>query len=297
MEAPMPNLLDGILGAEDMVEADDDGSSSSESDGSGAEDMEDAEADDNSSDDSSDDSDDDSESDGGSESDGSGGGNAFELSCLGCSALVTRRGALVRLIADTTSMYSTDLVTTGMEDRGRVHTHQSCGCQCRSIFCAQCHRMLGYHVLEPCQDCREGGNNGHYYMFVPGNVRGRLRALPSRAPDWTTRWMESDELGAFEPRAFRRSSSDAVFLSPEPEVQECTCAVCLDILEDPLTLPCGHTFCRICASRAVDLQRCWCARPPEHRSILYTLPSCLCACPSTRRSRTRRVALRLLQPA
>jgi hypothetical protein len=189
--------------------------------------------------------------------------DVYELFCAKCCALVTRRGSRVRLIADEASeMFSTDLVTTGMEDRGRVRTHDACDCEIRDIFCACCRTVLGYHVLEPCWTCSEGGNNGHYYMFVPGNVRGHRRAMPSIAPDWSTNWTRWDSIGAFEPRDVRRSIDRAVFISDEDEVRECTCAVCLDILEQPLTLPCGHTFCRVCASRAVDLQRCWCEIAP-----------------------------------
>jgi hypothetical protein len=187
------------------------------------------------------------------------GGPVYELFCAGCTALVTRRGSRVRLIADAAAeMYSTDLVTAGMEDRGRVRAHEACECEIRDIFCACCRRVLGYHVLEPCLGCSEGGNNGHYYMFVPGNVLGQRRALPSIAPDWSTQWARWDSIGAFEARDVRRSIDRVVFISSEEEVQECTCPVCLDILEQPVTLPCGHTFCRVCASRAVDLQRCWC---------------------------------------
>lgn len=194
-----------------------------------------------------------------SDSEVSGDGPVYELFCVGCSAMVTQRGVRVRLIADAAAeMYSTDLVTAGMEDRGRVRAHEACDCEIRDIFCACCRRVLGYHVLQPCLGCSEGGNNGHYYMFVPGNVIGYRRALPPVAPGWSTQWARWDSIGAFEPRDARRSIDRAVFISEEEEVQECTCPICLDILEQPLTLPCGHTFCRVCTSRAVDLQRCWC---------------------------------------
>ena len=193
-------------------------------------------------------------------------GGVWELSCDKCSGPVTRRGTRVRLIADgVTSMFSTDLISNHMEDRGRLRSHEACACEIRDIFCAHCRASLGYHVLEPCRDCLEGGNNGHFYMFLPGNVVGSRRAgvstgsgPPSGPPecDWATEWVTWDEIGAFEPRPSHRRTDRAVFLSPPEEVSDCTCAVCFEIMEDPVALPCGHTFCRVCASRAVDLQRC-----------------------------------------
>ena len=194
-------------------------------------------------------------------------GGVWELSCAHCSGPVTRRGCRVRLIADgVTAMFSTDLVTNHMEDRGRLRTHEACPCEIRDIFCAHCRTSLGYHVLEPCRDCLEGGNNGHFYMFLPGNVSGERRAgistgsgPPSGPPEcaWATEWVSWDEIGAFEPRPSHHRTERAVFLSPQEEVADCTCAVCFEIMENPVALPCGHTFCRVCAGRAVDLQRCW----------------------------------------
>ncbi|XP_051783789.1 E3 ubiquitin/ISG15 ligase TRIM25-like isoform X3 [Erpetoichthys calabaricus] len=54
---------------------------------------------------------------------------------------------------------------------------------------------------------------------------------------------------------------------------EFTCSVCLDTLTDPVTIPCGHSFCLKC------LTDCW-------------GQSQLCSCPQCRHNFTRRPALR-----
>ncbi|XP_073714970.1 E3 ubiquitin-protein ligase TRIM39-like isoform X2 [Misgurnus anguillicaudatus] len=52
-------------------------------------------------------------------------------------------------------------------------------------------------------------------------------------------------------------SSSSVSLS-----EELQCCVCLDVLSDPVSTPCGHNFCRIC------LKQCW------HNSQIYSCPYC-----------------------
>ena len=218
----------------------------------------------------------------GSDYEGSDDSGVWSLTCAKCSGHITRRGQRVRLIADgVTTMYSTDLVTVTMEDRGRLRSHEACGCEIRDIFCSHCHTPLGYHVLEPCADCREGGNNGQYYMFRPDAVLGERRALESRrrmqdspADPWRTQWVEWRHLPAFGERPPHLCAEDVAFVSPPDE--ELICAVCFDVLWEPLTLPCGHTFCRVCASRAVDLQRC-CPmdRAPAKHTQLRRAPAAL----------------------
>ncbi|XP_075062178.1 E3 ubiquitin/ISG15 ligase TRIM25-like [Mixophyes fleayi] len=47
--------------------------------------------------------------------------------------------------------------------------------------------------------------------------------------------------------------------------QELDCSICLNIYTDPVTLRCGHNFCRVCIDRVLDTQE---------ESEVYTCPEC-----------------------
>ncbi|KAM4698677.1 uncharacterized protein WCC33_014200 [Rhinophrynus dorsalis] len=47
--------------------------------------------------------------------------------------------------------------------------------------------------------------------------------------------------------------------------QELNCSICLSIYTDPVTLRCGHNFCKVCIRRALDTQE---------RSGVYSCPEC-----------------------
>ncbi|KAM4698676.1 uncharacterized protein WCC33_014199 [Rhinophrynus dorsalis] len=47
--------------------------------------------------------------------------------------------------------------------------------------------------------------------------------------------------------------------------EELTCSICLKVYTDPVTLRCGHNFCKVCIRRALDTQE---------RSGVYSCPEC-----------------------
>ncbi|CAL9697631.1 unnamed protein product [Knipowitschia caucasica] len=50
------------------------------------------------------------------------------------------------------------------------------------------------------------------------------------------------------------------------------CAICLELQEEPVTLPCGHNYCRVCVQRHWDQQEQSC---PQCRRIFRPGPELL----------------------
>ncbi|CAH2312007.1 E3 ubiquitin ISG15 ligase TRIM25-like [Pelobates cultripes] len=53
---------------------------------------------------------------------------------------------------------------------------------------------------------------------------------------------------------------------------ELTCSICLNIYTDPVTLPCGHSYCRVCIDNVLDTQGVRGYYCPECRQLFNTRP-------------------------
>ena len=44
----------------------------------------------------------------------------------------------------------------------------------------------------------------------------------------------------------KRQIEDALESATKKRTKQLECAICMDIFDDPISLSCGHTFCRTC---------------------------------------------------
>ena len=160
------------------------------------------------------------------------------LSCAECGVVLTERGMTVRLLAeDSIQLYSTDLATGNVAEVGDIRGAEHCACGIRDVACRACggHTVVGYHVVDACPEClSEPSNNHHYWMFHAENVSSSPSGL-----SW-------GELGSHLSQDQAR-----VFVDPVPDAF--LCGICMDVVSDCVVTPCGHSFCLVCITRAVDL--------------------------------------------
>jgi len=96
--------------------------------------------------------------------------------------------------------------------------------------------------VKACFQCVYEENNGHYWMFHNNGVR----ANPKKTENGE--YITWKMLSKFEKEPT---------LLVDPANEDYLCSICYEILNEPTLLKCGHTFCKACIYREIDIhQRC-----------------------------------------
>ncbi|KAF8936564.1 Protein fam72a [Dissophora ornata] len=67
-------------------------------------------------------------------------------------------------------LYSTDMPPAGLQLVNEDRQVRHCACRIRDSACLGCGQVAGYHVTQPCADCLNDQNNGHFWMFYSSAV-------------------------------------------------------------------------------------------------------------------------------
>ncbi|KAM5217538.1 E3 ubiquitin-protein ligase TRIM7 isoform 2-T3 [Hipposideros larvatus] len=81
-------------------------------------------------------------------------------------------------------------------------------------------------------------------------------------------------MAAVGPRTGPGAGAEALALAAELQ-GEATCSICLELFRDPVSVECGHSFCRAC------IARCW-QRPGAGAAAAPRAPLCPLPCPQCR---------------
>ena len=172
-------------------------------------------------------------------------GAVYNLYCSNCHRWVCSRGQAVFLISTRQPLFSTDLVVEEME-AGELYKIDTCDCMIKDIQCHSCDSILGYHVIDACQSCLSGGNNGHYFMMKAEAVYGRKRACDNNV----NKLLMWNKLG-------KMTARDPVFLLDSKDNVLEDCLICSEPNVHPCKIQsCNHSgICYTCAVREIDLRK------------------------------------------
>ena len=86
------------------------------------------------------------------------------ITCAACATTLSSRGMRVFLVADNSTLFSTDIPSDSVREGG-PRPIPTCECVASDVHCQGCEARVGYHVLQPCRLCISAENNGHYWLF------------------------------------------------------------------------------------------------------------------------------------
>jgi len=164
----------------------------------------------------------------------------YNLKCSQCSALLTPRGRKTSLVSDYTYIvYASDFATTNLIESLELRDFHKCKCKIRDVFCKNCEKKVGYHVIYPCVPCTSENYLPFFWLFYAEFIKEEKNELYT--------WKNAPGLPQ------NHETIDPVNVVPD----YLFCGICFNLMEEASILRCGHTFCRICITRVIDLhQRC-----------------------------------------
>lgn len=99
-----------------------------------------------------------------------------KLNCKHCGTFICHRGMKAILLGDTkVQLYSTDVPPRQVQLVGPDYSTRTCWCIIVDVACLGCGNIIGYHVSQPCQKCLSSCNNGHFWMFLSGEIQAEER--------------------------------------------------------------------------------------------------------------------------
>ena len=77
-------------------------------------------------------------------------------------------------------------------------------------------------------------------------------------------------MSSFSGKKRRRESEET---AAQKRFEQLQCSICLDIFDDPISLPaCGHTFCRTCISNVQSKKCPLCDKAGEEAQTVVLIP-------------------------
>jgi hypothetical protein len=105
---------------------------------------------------------------------GSGPGKSCRLRCLSCSTILAHRACRSVLLSDRcVELYSTSHPARNARQVGRDYMAYACGCTIRDTSCGGCRVIVGYHIVQPCEQCLEARSSGDLWVFDIGTVTSK----------------------------------------------------------------------------------------------------------------------------
>lgn len=158
----------------------------------------------------------------------------YTIKCA-CATTLTQRAKKTTLVCNMAKViYASDFSTSNLIESTEIHNFSMCDCKIRDVSCKTCNKNIGYHVIKPCLACSSSSYLPFFWLFYPED----LEILENKTYTW-------ENIPALPEKP------EIDFFNVVPDYL--LCGICFNVIEEAVILKCGHTFCRICIVRAIDL--------------------------------------------